>query len=587
MSLNPKQRLQLAIALAFVLILLDALVPYRSLHGVRVATQAAQHAELRLDLLAQLLATLAEAESAQRGFLLQRDEALLEPYQRAREGVSATLNQLAAANTSADETEAFPLGPVRSGVTGALSRLAEDIERQRSGAPEGPPPPSAALPSPLEAPRTLIAGLLRRQQDARAAAHARLEAALADGRLSVALLVAANLAVFLLIYLFLRRTMAEREAAEQAARRSAQEAIDARDTLTAYTRELEHHRRDQEHLSRLANQLLTVPSLTEAYRVVSILAAQLFSANPGALYLRRSPKDDLEPVCRWGTPRRAPARIRSEDCLAVQGADVARVDDPTADPVCPHLDEAPGGAIPHVCVPLQADGEVGGVLCIEGAEMQSGSGRHLPLDDRTVFLGRLLAEQLALGLSNLRLREALTRQSVMDGLTGLHNRRFLDATLRREVARAVRHRTPLAVVMIDIDHFKQVNDSYGHEAGDLVLRAVGQLVQRQIRASDVACRFGGEELTVVLPGSSAENAAMRAETLRRALQTIALEHAGRILPPVTASFGVAAYPDHGGDADALLRAADAALYAAKRAGRDRVQVAEAAADSPAAVTTGL
>jgi diguanylate cyclase (GGDEF)-like protein len=185
-----------------------------------------------------------------------------------------------------------------------------------------------------------------------------------------------------------------------------------------------------------------------------------------------------------------------------------------------------------------------------------------------------IAEQLALALGNARLRESLRRQSVLDPLTGLFNRRHFDAALKRELARARRKNVPVSLVLVDIDHFKRVNDDYGHAIGDAVLRTIAQQLRLGIREGDIACRYGGEEMVLLLPECTAADASKRAEAIRVALAAITPNPEGEGPESVTASFGVAAYPVHAQDAEALFWAADKALYRAKQYGRNRV-VAEA------------
>ena len=170
--------------------------------------------------------------------------------------------------------------------------------------------------------------------------------------------------------------------------------------------------------------------------------------------------------------------------------------------------------------------------------------------------------------------EKLQAQAISDPLTGLYNRRYLSDFLPRELARSSRNTTPVAVILIDLDHFKRVNDSFGHEAGDIVLMAVGALLKGKVRGSDIACRYGGEEFALVLPETGIDPAQRRAEDIRLAISALVLSHGERSLGRTTASFGIALFPDHAQDADALLRAADIALYAAKGAGRNRVTVGQ-------------
>jgi diguanylate cyclase (GGDEF)-like protein len=174
--------------------------------------------------------------------------------------------------------------------------------------------------------------------------------------------------------------------------------------------------------------------------------------------------------------------------------------------------------------------------------------------------------------ANLQLRD----RAVRDALTGVHNRGYLEESLAREEARARRSGTPLGVVMIDIDHFKRFNDTYGHAAGDAVLRTVGQYVMSLTRGEDIFCRYGGEEFVLIMIDTTARAALERAESLRAGVQALAIEHDGQAIGPITLSIGVAMIPDNATDGQAALKAADEALYRAKQGGRNRVVVAEAA-----------
>ncbi|HAS50390.1 MAG TPA: hypothetical protein DCS21_01010, partial [Gammaproteobacteria bacterium] len=172
--------------------------------------------------------------------------------------------------------------------------------------------------------------------------------------------------------------------------------------------------------------------------------------------------------------------------------------------------------------------------------------------------------------SNLQLREALREQAIRDPLTGLFNRRYLDETLHRELHRCQRDHQPLAVAMLDIDHFKHFNDVYGHEAGDAVLQVVGGLLRQSLRASDIACRYGGEELTLILPGSTLADARIRLDSLRCAIMQLRVVYKKDDLPTITVSIGIAAAGEQETDGAALLGRADTALYLAKEQGRNRV-----------------
>jgi diguanylate cyclase (GGDEF)-like protein len=172
--------------------------------------------------------------------------------------------------------------------------------------------------------------------------------------------------------------------------------------------------------------------------------------------------------------------------------------------------------------------------------------------------------------SEARLREL----AILDPLTGLYNRRYLEETLSLEILRAGRKGYPIGIIMVDVDHFKRINDTHGHAAGDAVLILVGSFLRNQIRSSDVACRYGGEEFILILPEASREITQMRAESICKNVKQIPMQYDGEPLEAVTLSLGVAGFPTHGPTIDAVLKAADAALYRAKRDGRDRTVAAD-------------
>jgi diguanylate cyclase (GGDEF)-like protein len=218
-----------------------------------------------------------------------------------------------------------------------------------------------------------------------------------------------------------------------------------------------------------------------------------------------------------------------------------------------------------VVVPLQTDGRFLGGLVLE----RRAEGRRPRGTDPA--LARM-ASYAALTLRNVWLFEQLRRLAATDGLTKIANRRTFETTLEREVARAARSAEHLSLVLLDIDHFKRLNDAHGHQAGDEVLRNVAAALSCACRDFDTAARYGGEEFAVVLPGCAPAEALVIADRLRRAVA------AAPAVVPVTASAGVATYPDQARDASALVRAADEALYASKRGGRDRTTGATGVAE---------
>jgi diguanylate cyclase (GGDEF)-like protein len=185
-----------------------------------------------------------------------------------------------------------------------------------------------------------------------------------------------------------------------------------------------------------------------------------------------------------------------------------------------------------------------------------------------------LIELASISIAGLNLRARLEHQSIRDGLTGLFNRHFMEIALDRELRRAARHNKPVAIMMLDIDHFKQFNDTYGHEAGDTVLRELGDALLQAVRNEDILCRFGGEEFVAIFPELSLAAAMERAEYLRRMVSEIRVRSRGESLREITLSIGVAVYPQHAETLEEIMRAADRALYEAKHLGRNRVVPAE-------------
>ena len=204
--------------------------------------------------------------------------------------------------------------------------------------------------------------------------------------------------------------------------------------------------------------------------------------------------------------------------------------------------------------------------------------RHEPdyeFDFDQIQYGRLFANLTALVLNSAQLREALREQSIRDALTGLYNRRYMDEAIKQQISRVTRNLHPLGVIMLDIDHFKRINDTYGHALGDELLRQLGQFLKSHVRNEDIACRYGGEEFIVIMPDASLEATCERAEYFRQEAKKLRVQDNGQLLTGITLSLGVTVYPEHGRTKEAVMRAADAALYRAKQEGRDRVVVATA------------
>jgi diguanylate cyclase (GGDEF)-like protein len=300
----------------------------------------------------------------------------------------------------------------------------------------------------------------------------------------------------------------------------------------------------------------------EAYEVMQRVAPAYFDDVDGALSIISHSRDEAVIVARWGNAFAGTERFGLDECWGLRRSQLHVVGVGEHGVNCRHWETAPTSA---ACFPLIGNGELLGALhLVSKSQLQSNVRERLGV----------LGEQIALAVANLRLRETLRNQSIRDPLTGLFNRRYSEETLQRELSRCDRHQTPLAIALLDVDHFKRFNDTYGHEAGDEVLKQIARFLQQQIRGGDVASRLGGEELMVILPSAGAVDAVKKAQGLCDGIRQLKVRAQGKLIGPVTVSIGVAAFGFHGTNTEELLRSADAALYRAKGEGRDRVVLAE-------------
>jgi diguanylate cyclase (GGDEF)-like protein/PAS domain S-box-containing protein len=356
-------------------------------------------------------------------------------------------------------------------------------------------------------------------------------------------------------------------------KRAQQAALVANDKLSGLVGELEQRTRENALLSELSDLLQASPTTDDSYATISQFLGMLFPALESRLYIYRSSRDTLVLAASGGRQPEPGVRrtLAPDECLAIRLGRTHLYSQDLRGASCVHVQRETVSAF--ICVPLLAQGEALGVLHLQPEPAGGGSGLGLPALTR---LGETVAERLSLALANVRLREALRHQAIRDPLTGLFNRRYMQETLDREVSRALRFSHPLSVIFLDLDHFKRFNDTHGHDAGDTLLRELGNLLRRNLRAEDIVCRYGGEEIVIIMPDAALEATRQRAETLRADIHGMTVKHYGQTLGEVTASMGVASLPEHGNNGEALIRAADQALLQAKQAGRDRVLIADGA-----------
>lgn len=344
--------------------------------------------------------------------------------------------------------------------------------------------------------------------------------------------------------LALRRELEKRAEADRAL-------MNERDGLAEHTRELAM-------VSAGSRMLQAARDEAQAHELVRQVMRDLAPDSRG-YFASVSPSNDLVEISVAWDFDPPPAPFEPLDCLALQ---MGRTFHRSASPVhveCRHPVPANGD---YLCIPVQSATGPIGVLHVSTPS---------PIDRRRCDVIEVFAAHIGLELANLRMREALRSQTVRDPLTGLFNRRYFDETLNRELLAAIRHGSTLSVLMIDVDHFKQLNDSQGHTAGDDALRTFARLVRATFREADVLCRYGGEEFAVILPDIDLEQAFDRAETLRRLVEETELVSGTTALGNITISIGIAASSEFS-DPEAIVRAADAALYQAKQMGRNATRI---------------
>ncbi|WP_420467359.1 diguanylate cyclase [Panacagrimonas sp.] len=319
-------------------------------------------------------------------------------------------------------------------------------------------------------------------------------------------------------------------------------------------------------LGDLSTVMQTCESLDEMSAPISEFLGRMLLDYSGALYLTHSSRTFLELTAAFGPGPVQPETFSPAECWALRRELTHASGD--AGLRCAHIKGA-AKAKRTLCVQVSGQGSSLGVLYLEPVNAKQGA--H-DLDDELHLtqLLNLVADRIGLAVANLALREKLLAQSVRDPLTNLVNRRYLEEVLPRELHLAEREQHSVALMMIDVDHFKKFNDDHGHEAGDKVLQQIAAQLSGSLRTSDIACRLGGEEFTLVLPRTSLDIAMLKAEEIRQGVAQLALRFRGIPLGPVTISVGVACFPDDAESIESLMEIADSRLYQAKQQGRNRV-----------------
>ncbi|NWO11711.1 diguanylate cyclase [Chromohalobacter salexigens] len=596
-------RMIVAAIVPFMIMLTGCLALYQASQvEQRTARSVAQTLEVIADA-NHLMRLFMDAETAQRGYALTGDGDYLAPYQRALSTFPRTLRRLKEASN--DTTQHRRLEQANQLFRQWIKNVATDsILKTHNETPELLPIADKASKRMVDEFRTVMGNFIDTEQEALHTRQTDSQGAAKHAQYIMVWSILLALASALLTWwpLFRRTRHAVSEITQRSRRMVAGDlsqrvALRGRDefawmahafnamaarleTLVATekrtNRELAERvnvlvrdrTRDMRARHDLIEALQACRSTQEAQSTLRDQLPTVFANTlGGTLWCLDAQASAPHRICQWGNDK---GDIDLGGCLTLRDGEIRDITLPVAHDTqaCSHLRAAPHGR--HLCIPLKGTDEPLGVLHLHLASDPDEAENGDPQAD----LAKGAAEDMALSLSNVRLREQLKEASIRDALTGLYNRRFLDDTLTRELARAERQPSPLSVLMLDIDHFKPINDDHGHAFGDKALIGVADLLSANVRRGDIVCRYGGEEFVVIMPGAGLSAARQRGEHLRQRVATLDIAMDDGTPLRLTVSLGLACYPQHGEYAETLLHHADMALYEAKQGGRNRLAIAQ-------------
>ncbi|WP_298360075.1 diguanylate cyclase [uncultured Litoreibacter sp.] len=353
--------------------------------------------------------------------------------------------------------------------------------------------------------------------------------------------------------------------------------VTARRALEKSTKEATENEqlRQQERrlLSQVSEWLYSAKSLDELLLVIAKSLETLMPEAEGQLYIYSNSRDSLDLNIQWGGTDTAPKQIEADDCWALRRGRAYSFGMRPIEFPCAHSHAAEDDS-PYFCVPITAHGQTNGLLHLDFGGFAPDRAQREKFKyflDQRWELALLCAEQISLAIANVQLRQELLDQSVRDPLTNLWNRRWFLEAAHRQVNVARTNGANCSVISIDVDHFKKFNDHHGHDAGDLVLRALGAKMIEFFTENAAPCRLGGEEFIVLCTDMSQEQTHAMAEQFRKQVASLSVKYSGESLPKITVSAGVAVWPSDGAHVADLVKSADLALYKAKELGRNRVQ----------------
>jgi diguanylate cyclase (GGDEF)-like protein len=327
--------------------------------------------------------------------------------------------------------------------------------------------------------------------------------------------------------------------------------------------EVEKRTQEIAMLQRLGSSLGACSSMQEAGNMIQLIVGRILPATCGGVYITKASRNLEELLVSWGEAWDGVELFTPSQCWAMRKGRSHRSNEDDLRMLCQHLETQSFSQ--SLCIPLVAQGESLGTFTIltDAPDWR----------EEDIKMAQTLAEQMSIILASLQFREDLRQQATRDHLTGLFNRRYMMESLFQVIGRAARHKSKVCVLMIDIDDFKRLNDSYGHDVGDLVLKQVASEMKRCIRIEDTLSRYGGEEFCLVCPDLGEKSVEQLGERLCKGVRCLTMDVRDIRVSTVTISVGIAIYPEHGLEGDDLLRAADEALYQAKAKGKNQAILA--------------
>ncbi len=536
---------------------------YLSLSRLSDATSWVRHTLDARQMMQQAIAELMTAEAAQRAYLIAGDNADLLIYSHATDAALAALGSVEAA-VQDNAAQVRRAATIRTLLTrrfeqletafaereqGGVANLQQLLDRSDLGTM------TSQIRNAFNGMSAVEDTLLYQRQEQ----HAQSQI---NAYISMVVFIGTTLGLIVFAFWFMRRDLRDRLRSQRQIENYAQD-------LDVSVRALKSERNDIILINEMSNFLQSCNTLDEVAELAGPFFARLFPDHSGAFRAYAESRNQLTLVSSWGSGE-THNFILPDDCWSLRRGQTHVYDPVVGGPVCAHCDDQPESSY-TICVPLQAFGETLGLLSVMRPAGTVDEGRA----EATLRLADLVGRQLGLTLASLRLRQTLNEQSIRDPLTNAFNRRYLEVLATKEIAQADRYARSLAIVMLDIDHFKQFNDVHGHRAGDAALVSVVNFLHKTIREGDWLFRYGGEEFLLMLRDTDADDALCKAEELRAGIEQLSVTANGEALPTVTVSMGISVFPHDAADFAALVTLADEALYAAKRGGRNRVHLASA------------